>query len=299
MSSANTVQYVTEYLTNFFSEASEDQIKSVVENTDPALVQVLHTLVNHDNSFQEILATTIKKIETLENELSIKTEKVKDLELLLSTKVKVAPVRVKKEERSDFIRIEKVKFLKSATYNAKLFPICQEIFKRFLEDNRAVSLKEVHRHFGQDRIITSFKQSTKTSNQSAISKLLHELFIIENQNNEIMITPTALGITVYQSSLIYYSQTSVQKRFNTMVQSNQLTDSKKKLLKVICESNIPFTNDSADKTRLSTFCGIHKDNISKYLVQMVKLGFLIRLPDEYSNNKFSYQCFNQAIATEL
>ncbi|MHA2028762.1 MAG: hypothetical protein ACW99Q_05180, partial [Candidatus Kariarchaeaceae archaeon] len=181
----------------------------------------------------------------------------------------------------------------------KLFPICQENFRRYLIENQPISLKEIHKDFGQDRIITSFKQISSDVSRSNISKLLHDLFIIEFKNNELIVTPTAMGITLYQYSSDYYSPNTVLSRFETMLNQNKLSESKMRLLKLICRSDIPLTNDSKDKSRLASQCGIHKDNISKYLVQMVKLGFLNRIPDEYSNNKFTYQCFNTSIAEKL
>ena len=52
MSSDETIEFVTNYLTNFFSESTEDEIKSVLLETNPAILQVIATLVDHENSFE-------------------------------------------------------------------------------------------------------------------------------------------------------------------------------------------------------------------------------------------------------
>ncbi|OLS20641.1 MAG: hypothetical protein HeimC2_36440 [Candidatus Heimdallarchaeota archaeon LC_2] len=298
MSSTYTVQFVTNYLTNFFDEASEDQIKSVVEKTDSAIIQVIETLIDNDISFQEILEITTRKIEKLEDDISKKDKELRKLELKSPSKTTIDRLPIKHDTSSNYMVLEKLKTLKSATYNAKLFPICLEIFKRYFTLNQPTPLKQIHKEFGQDRVITSFKLQ-KSFKSSSISKLLNELFIIESKNGELMATPSATGMSVYQLSLEYYSDKSIFQRFDDLLLKGKLADSKKLLIKQICESQTSFTNNTTDKILMASFCGIHKDNISKYLVQLVKFGLINRVPVEYSNNLFTYHCFNDSIIEKL
>jgi len=68
---------------------------------------------------------------------------------------------------------------------------------------------------------------------------------------------------------------------------------------LVTELGTIIYNTTTDKILMASFCGIHKDNISKYLVQLVKFGLINRVPVEYSNNLFTYHCFNDSIIEKL
>ena len=55
MSTSNQTQFVSRYLTNFFAEATEDEITSVLSEINPAIIQVMSTLIEHDVSIKEIV----------------------------------------------------------------------------------------------------------------------------------------------------------------------------------------------------------------------------------------------------
>lgn len=287
MSYSESIQFVSDYLTNFFDDASEDQIKSVIEDTDPAIIQVMHTLIDHDISFQEILEATTKKIEILEIEIDNKEKELRDIVHRPTQKSDKSTKLSRPEKQSEFMILEKLKSLKSATYNAKLFPICIEIFKRYNLMNQPISIKQIHKEFDQERVITSFKRSDSKS--SSVTKLLNDIFVFEIINKDLMAIPSVMGMSLYKLSLDYYSSKSIIRRFEDLITKNTLSGSRKKILKLICETQPPFTNNSNDKARIAAFCGIHKDNISKYLVHLVKLGLLNRVPDAHANNLFTYQ----------
>ena len=120
--------FVSKYLTNFFAEASEEEIQSVIAEINPAIIEVMSTLIEHDMSIKEIVETTSTRIKNLETVLQSKDREIKILEEELTDKSKSIYTSEPKSERSiDLTRLEKLKILRSATYNARLYLICQEI----------------------------------------------------------------------------------------------------------------------------------------------------------------------------
>ncbi|MFV2015970.1 MAG: hypothetical protein ACC656_11100 [Candidatus Heimdallarchaeota archaeon] len=285
--------FVSKYLTNFFAEASEDEIQSVIAEINPAIIEVMSTLIDHDMSIKEIVETTSNRIKNLETVLQSKDREIKILEEELTDKSKSIYTSEPKSERSiDLTRLEKLKILRSATYNARLYLICQEICRRYGITTEPISLRRVHRELGQSRIIHAFNPSTRSPKESYLTQLINDLYTIKRIGKELTAVPTRLGLEIYDLGLDYYSKEKTEARFNSMRQNGELSATKLKLFDTICSSSLPVNNLARDKINLAQRCGIHKDNISKYLVDLVKLGFLERIPVESTNNRFKYRCYN-------
>lgn len=291
MSTLSHTQFVSQYLTNFFAEASEDEIASVISEINPAIIQVMSTLIEHDVSMKGIVDTTSLQIKNLETQVISKDHQIKVLKNELSNQIKsYRPAEIKNENETNLTKLEKLKILRSATYNARLYLISLDICKRYKEIREPISLRRVHREMGQIRMIHAFNPSTRSPNETLLTQLINLLFAIRKVGSHLMVTPTDLGLDIYDLSLNYYSKENIGIRFNSMKQSGELSTTKLKLLEVICSSLTPINNTTNHKMLLAEKCGIHKDNISKYLVDLVKLGFLERYPTELVNNRFTFQC---------
>lgn len=291
MSTLSQTKFVSRYLTNFFAEASEDEITNAISEINPAIIQVMSTLIEHDISIKEIVETTSMQIKNLESQVTSKDQQIKILKDELSKQI--TPTRLVEDEfegKIEVSKLEKLKILRSATYNARLYLISQDICRRYRETMESVSLRRVHREMGQVRMIHSFNPSTRSPNESHLTQLINLLFTIKKVGRELLVTPTDLGLEIYDLGLNYYSEKNTGIRFKAMKQSGELSATKLKLLETICSSTISVNNTAIHKINLAQKCAIHKDNISKYLVDLVKLGFLERYPTELVNNRFTFQC---------
>ncbi|MCE7736504.1 MAG: hypothetical protein GPJ54_16605 [Candidatus Heimdallarchaeota archaeon] len=291
MTTLTETQFVSRYLTNFFAEATEEEITGVISEINPAIIQVMSTLIEHDVSIKEIVETTSLQIQKLETQVTTKDNQIKILKQELSKQstpsITQEPIL---EEETNLVKMEQLKILRSATYNARLYLIFQEICRRYRVVNDPVSLRRVHREMGQVRMIHAFNPSTRSPRESHLTQLINLLFGIKKFGRELTATPTELGLEIYDLGLEYYSEEKTEIRFKALKQNGELSSTKLKLLKTICSSPTPVNNTSKHKINLAQMCGIHKDNISKYLVDLVKLGFLERYPTELVNNRFTFRC---------
>lgn len=293
MSISSQTHFVSNYLTNFFADATVDEIALEIRKIDPSILNVMRTLIEHDMSIKEIVDTTSHRIENLESSINLKEKQIKILEKKLaqmsSPKTQSQPIP---EIRLDLSKLEKLKLIRSATYNARLYLIFREICMRYVETSQPVSLRRVHREMGLTRIINAFNPSPRSSKDSILTGLIGDLFLFNKIGRELTAIPTRLGLEIFNLGEEYYSKENTEVRFNSMKLNGELTATKLNLFETIYSSSEPIRNTDGSKQILARKCSIHVDNISKYLVELVKLGFLERIPAELNNKKLIYRCYN-------
>ena len=260
---------VITYLKNFFADAAEDEIATYLESLDQTTQTIMTMLIKTNIQSQE----AVRK--------------------LSQTNVQSSTTSIDRKQM-----VKDLKILRSSTYNANLYPICQQIVKEWQRFSKPLSRNQLFGNIGRDGPIKAFEEALQYGDTSTkISQVVHKCFQQFYRNEEIYIIPTDYGIDLLHFDEEYYSPEEIRKRFDHARATRWFSSSKRKLFVALSEKE--YTNSLEDKQQLGVLCNIHPDNVSRYITQFNQMGFISRKPSDLDSKHFVIEVFDNGIKAQL
>ena len=260
---------VITYLKNFFADSSEEEIANYLSSLDDTTQTIMTMLVKTNIQSQKAVTKLSQTKDQSPSQNIDAKQMIKDL-----------------------------KILRSSTYNANLYLVCQQIVREWQRMSKPLSRNQLFANLGREIPIKAFEEALQYGNTSTkISQVIHKCFQQFYRNEEIYIMPTDYGIELMELDQEYYSQSEIRKRFDHARTTRWFSPSKRKLFTALSEKE--YTNSLEDKQQLGTRCNIHPDNVSRYITQFNQMGFISRKPSELDSKHFVIDVFDKEINAQL